>query len=41
MASDIGPEEPDSIPDAAKDAPSACGIHVRKIRFSESPVVGR
>ena len=39
MASGLGAESPGSIPDAAKDSPSACGAH--KIRGSESSVVGR
>ena len=37
MASSFGPEDPGSIPDAAKDPPSACGLCARKIRGSESP----
>ena len=41
MASSFGPEGPGSIPDAAKDPPSKCGVLARKIRGSESPVVGR
>ena len=40
MASSFGPVGPGSIPDAAKDLPSKCGVLARKIRGSESPVVG-
>ena len=41
MASGFGPEGPGSIPHAAKDPQSACGVRVSKIRDSESPMVGR
>ena len=41
MASGFRPEDPGSIPDAAKDPQSACGVCARKIRGAESPVVGR
>ena len=41
MASSFGPEGPGSIPDAAKDPSSKFGVLARKIRGSESPVVGR
>ena len=41
MASGFGPEGPGSIPDTIKDPPIACGVNARKIRCSESPVVGR
>ena len=41
MASGFGQEGPGSIPDIAKDPPSACGVRARKIRGSENPVVGR
>ena len=41
MASGFGPEGPGSIPDGSKDPLSACGVRARKIRDSESPVVGR
>ena len=41
MASGFGQEGPGSIPDAAKDPPSVCGVRARKIRVSGSPVVGR
>ena len=41
MASSFGPEGPSSIPDAAKDPSSKCGVLAHKIRGSESPVVGR
>ena len=40
MALSFGPEGPGSIPDAAKDPPSKCGVLARKVRGSESPVVG-
>ena len=39
MASGLGPEAPDPIPDTNKDPPSACCICSRKIRASESPEV--
>ena len=32
------PEGPGSIPDVAKDPPSACGVRARKICDSECPV---
>ena len=41
MSSSFGPEGQCSIPNAAKDPPSKCGVLARKIRGSESPVVGR
>ena len=37
----FGLEDPGSIPDTAKNPPSKCGVLARKIRGSESPVVGR
>ena len=40
-ASGLGPEDPGSIPDAAKDPLRKCGILARKVRGSENPVVGR
>ena len=39
MASSFGQKI--SIPDTAKDPTSACGVCARKIRGSESPVIGR
>ena len=41
MVSSFGPEGTGSIPNAAKDPPSKCGVLARKIRGSESPMVGR
>ena len=41
MASDFGLEDPDSIPDATKNPQCACGLRSRKIRGSESPLVGQ
>ena len=41
MASGFGSEGLGSIPVTAKDSPSACGVRARKIRGSESSVVGR
>ena len=40
-ASSFRPEVPGWIPDAAEDSQSKCGVLPRKIRGSESPVVGR
>ena len=34
-------ESPGLIQDFAKDPPSTCGAHARKIRRSECPMVGR
>ena len=41
MTSAFGPEGPGSISDTTKDPPSARGVRARKIRVSESSVVGR
>ena len=40
MASGFEREGPGSIPDAAKDPPSVCGVRARKFHGSESPAVG-
>ena len=37
----VGPEDPGSIPVAVKGPTSAWGVRARKIRGSESPMVGR
>ena len=41
VAPGFGSQGPGSILDEAKDQSSACGVRARKIRRSESPVVGR
>ena len=40
MALSFGPESPASIENAANGPPSKCGVLARKIRGSDSPVIG-
>ena len=40
LVSGFKPEGPGSIPDAAKDPPSACSLRAHKIYGSKSPMIG-